>query len=112
MHDVQRIIAELTNMVASKAAAKAAQHVLAERPILQRFLATKDVSVYLGMSVDTLQLWRGQGIGPTCRRVHRSIRYDVRELDKWMAGLVPGLDGTFVGQPMKEGVQEQQEVKR
>ena len=102
MSDLPRIIAELTNTVAAKAAAKAVQYVLAERPILQRFLATKDVSVYLGISVDTLQLWRGQGIGPQFLRVRRSIRYDMRELDQWMAGIVPGLDGTFVGQPLKE----------
>ena len=112
MHDLPRIIAELTNVVAAKAAAKAVQHVLAERPILQRYISTKDVSVYLGLSVDVLQLWRSQLKGPKFLRLNRAIRYDVHTLDAWMAGLIPGLDGTFVGQPLRDGVQDQREVSR
>jgi hypothetical protein len=110
MSEFQKMIAELADTVAAKAAIKTVERMLAERPMLHRYLSTKQVSIYLGVSIDALQLCRGQERGPKYIRMNRSIRYDIHWLDSWMAGLVPGIDGTFVTGPSCD--REGQEVKQ
>lgn len=53
-----------------------------------RYLKTPDAARYLGVSAKTLNNWRwlGAGRGPSFVRLGRSVRYDVRVLDAWMAG--------------------------
>lgn len=113
MSDFQQMIREVVQSVAAEAARKAAQHVLAERPILPRYLSPKQASQYLGISIDALQLWRGQERGPSYIRMNRSIRYNVQILDAWMAGSMPGsmpgLDGTYVSGPSCDRVQREVE---
>jgi hypothetical protein len=99
MSDFQQMIREVVQSVATEAARKAAQHVLAERQVLPRYLSPKQASQYLGVSIDALQLWRGQEQGPTYIRMNRSIRYKAEHLDSWMSGQTPGLDGIFVTGP-------------
>lgn len=112
MNDLDSIIENIANTVAAKAAAQAAQHVLAKRPIFQRYLSTKEVSQYLGLSVDVLQLWRAQEQGPEYIRINRSVRYDVMVLDDWMAGNLPGLNGSWVSGHVKNGVVNQHKEAR
>ncbi len=111
MSEFQQMIAELAEKVAAKTAIKTAERILAERPTLQRYLSTREASIYLGLSIDALQLWRNQERGPKYIQMTRSIRYDIHGLDSWMAGSVPGLDGTYVSGPNNNQVSEKQEVK-
>jgi hypothetical protein len=50
-------------------------------------LSTEDAARYIGMAARTLHNWRwiGTGIGPAFVRMGRSVRYDVRTLDAWIA---------------------------
>ena len=51
-------------------------------------LSTENAARYLGLSARTLNNWRwlGGGRGPAFVRLGRSVRYDVRTLDAWIAG--------------------------
>jgi len=40
-----------------------------------RLWSIEDASYYLGVPVQTLYSWRGQGVGPPGRRVGRRLRY-------------------------------------
>ena len=50
-------------------------------------LTTPNAARYLGVSAKTLNNWRwlGAGRGPAFVRLGRSVRYDVRTLDAWIA---------------------------
>ena len=50
-------------------------------------LPTPKAAAYIGMSVRTMNNWRwlGAGRGPAFVRLGRSVRYDVRTLDAWIA---------------------------
>lgn len=111
MSDFQQMIAELADKVAAKTAIKTAERILAERPTLQRYLSTREASIYLGFSTDALQLWRGQLKGPKFLRVIRSIKYDVKDLDGWMTSQVPGIDGVFVTSTSSDGDSDGKGVK-
>jgi excisionase family DNA binding protein len=52
-----------------------------------RYLKTDEAARYLGVSARTLTnwRWRGGGYGPAFVRAGRSVRYDLRTLDAWMA---------------------------
>ena len=54
----------------------------------RRFLTTEQASQYLSISVPQLELWRQQSIGPAFVKVGRSVRYDVADLDAFMAGTI------------------------
>jgi DNA-binding transcriptional MerR regulator len=43
----------------------------------------EDVSVFLGVPVQTLYQWRRRGIGPRGRRVGRHLRYDPSVVRHW-----------------------------
>lgn len=53
--------------------------------ILPRYLSPEDAAKYLGMSHRSIERWRQQGYGPPFSVFERAVRYDVLELDKWMA---------------------------
>jgi hypothetical protein len=44
-----------------------------------------EAAQYLGKPEKTLANWRSAGIGPPYYRVGGSIRYDVADLDAWLA---------------------------
>jgi hypothetical protein len=48
-------------------------------------MATKAAATYCGLHEDTLRKMRTTGGGPRYARVGAAIRYDIRELDRWMA---------------------------
>ena len=50
-----------------------------------RWVATKAAAVRVGLHTDTLRKMRSTGGGPRYARVGGAIRYDLRELDAWMA---------------------------
>lgn len=52
-----------------------------------RLWSVEDASYYLGVPVQTLYSWRGQGVGPPGRRVGRRLRYRPEDVRAWVAGL-------------------------
>ena len=54
-----------------------------------RLWSVEDVSYYLGVPVQTLYSWRGQGRGPDARRVGRRLRYRPEDVKAWVASLPP-----------------------
>lgn len=56
-----------------------------------RLWSVHDVSYYLGVPVQTLYSWRGQGKGPDARRVGRRLRYRPEDVKAWVAGLPPNV---------------------
>ena len=59
-----------------------------DQPVIPvALLTTANAARYLGVSAKTLNNWRwlGSGRGPAFVRLGRSVRYDVRTLDAWIA---------------------------
>ena len=54
------------------------------RPVV-RYLPTEAAAAYLGLSCRTLEKWRLTGDGPPFSQLGKAVRYDVVELDRWMA---------------------------
>lgn len=50
-----------------------------------RRLDTNQAADYLGNESSTLNTWRSRGEGPPFIKVGRSVRYDTRDLDQWLA---------------------------
>jgi hypothetical protein len=68
---------------ASAAALLAAQ----PQPIAlgQIYVNESQAAKRLGQAIKTLQSWRFRRCGPPYAKLGRSVRYDVRELDAWVA---------------------------
>ena len=49
-----------------------------------RLMKTEDAAEYLGLSIRTLENWRYQGRGPQVVKMGRTVRYDLRDLDRWI----------------------------
>jgi excisionase family DNA binding protein len=57
-----------------------------KRPsVQQRYLTTAQAAAYLGVSPGHLVNLRTQGLGPTYACFGRSVRYDLSDLDSFMA---------------------------
>jgi len=56
---------------------------------MPRLLSEQQVEQYYGLRVRTLQRWRLESRGPRYRKLHGLVRYDVRDLDAWIAA-APG----------------------
>lgn len=52
-----------------------------------RLWTVADAAYYLGIPVQTLYGWRGQGVGPPGRRVGRRLRYRAEDVKAWVAAL-------------------------
>ncbi len=74
---LQKTIARLTKSVAGKSAK-------------QIYFDEKDLAVRLGLSVKTLQNWRGKGIGPRWYRFGRVVRYRLRDIQAYERSLPSG----------------------
>ncbi len=48
----------------------------------RRFLTSKEVAVYLGLSEPTIRKWVQKGKIP-CYRFGRAVRFDVRQIEAW-----------------------------
>lgn len=50
----------------------------------QRLLTEKEAAEYLGVPANTLRYWRWMGKPPKYRVLNTRIRYDIRDLDRWI----------------------------
>lgn len=48
------------------------------------FLTTKEVAAKLGLSPQTIRMWRWDGTGPRYYRFHRSIFYKADDIEAWI----------------------------
>ena len=55
-------------------------------PDPERLLTPSDLSVYLGVPINTLYQWRHRGDGPPAVRVGRHLRYRSRDVEAWVDG--------------------------
>ncbi|MBY0506450.1 MAG: helix-turn-helix domain-containing protein [Bryobacteraceae bacterium] len=51
----------------------------------KRFLTSREAAAYLGVGHSTLSIHRMNGSGPAYVKWSTNVRYDVLELDRWMA---------------------------
>jgi hypothetical protein len=51
----------------------------------RRLVDERTAAAYLGLSHRTLQAWRVRGGGPHYHRLGRAVRYDLLELDRFIA---------------------------
>lgn len=51
---------------------------------VKRYLPPQEAADLLGMSVETLSLWRKQAKGPAYSKLGKSVRYSVSDLDAFM----------------------------
>ena len=49
------------------------------------YLTTPQLAERIGLSPITLEIWRSRGSGPPYIRIGRAIRYDLREVERWLA---------------------------
>jgi hypothetical protein len=61
--------------------------------VLKRFYSERELSVYSGFSVRTLQAWRLRNQGPPFKRLGGSIRYDLQQFDAWVSACDGGGGG-------------------
>ncbi len=54
------------------------------RSLPEALWSTKQTAEYLNVPVQTLYLWRHQGIGPDAYRVGKHLRYDPADLLRWL----------------------------
>jgi hypothetical protein len=74
----------------------------------KRYLDAHAASEYLGIGHSTLSIHRMRGTGPAFIKWGMNVRYDILELDRWMAERVvtpaaPVTEKRRVGRPRKEG---------
>ena len=50
----------------------------------ERLWSARDVAEFLGVPIATLYQWRHLGTGPKAYRVGRHLRYDPREVRRWL----------------------------
>lgn len=51
---------------------------------VKRLLDTANAATYLDLEQGTLENWRYQRKGPPCVKFGRLVRYDLKDLDKWI----------------------------
>jgi hypothetical protein len=56
----------------------------------KRFISDLEIEILYGIPQKTLQNWRVLGRGPTYKKFGRSVRYDVRLLEKYIEDLPSG----------------------
>ena len=53
-------------------------------PIARRWVSERDLSMYSGIAVRTLQRWRLFDQGPPFRKLGGAVRYDLQAFDEWV----------------------------
>jgi predicted DNA-binding transcriptional regulator AlpA len=48
----------------------------------------EDLSLYLGVPIETLYTWRNKRSGPPAARLGRHLRYDPADVREWLKGQV------------------------
>ncbi len=56
-----------------------------KRAVRYPLLSVKEVAELLQVSVRTIYDWRYRGLGPPAIRVGRHVRYELNEIDRWLA---------------------------
>jgi excisionase family DNA binding protein len=51
----------------------------------ERLMTIADLSVMLGIPIDTLYGWRHRGVGPAGYRIGRHVRYRRDAVEAWLA---------------------------
>ncbi len=73
----------------------------------KRYLNPHEAAEYLGVGHSTLSIHRMKGTGPAHIKWGMNVRYDILELDRWMAehAVTPAApaEKRRVGRPRKEG---------
>lgn len=59
--------------------------IAAAHGLLRRLLRPQEAAAYLGLSHSTLAKLRLTGGGPSFRKLGRSVRYHLDDLDRWAA---------------------------
>jgi predicted DNA-binding transcriptional regulator AlpA len=54
-------------------------------PSRRRFLSPRQLADSLGVSESALYVWRKLGAGPDFVRLRRVVRYDVQDVESWLA---------------------------
>lgn len=73
----------------------------------KRYFNAHEAAEYLGIGHSTLSIHRMNGTGPRFIKWGMNVRYDILELDRWMAERVvtpaaPATEKRRVGRPRKE----------
>lgn len=55
-----------------------------QNQVVQEFIDDHELARRLGIARTTIQHWRLQAKGPAFVRVGRLIRYDVRDVERWI----------------------------
>ena len=63
----------------------------------REFITDVEVAARYSLNLRTLRGWRIYGRGPKFRKLGRSVRYDVRELEEYFDALPCGGDGGLDG---------------
>lgn len=50
------------------------------------YVDTDSAALYLSVAPKTLRNWVSAGVGPSCHRFGRAVRYSVADLDNWAEG--------------------------
>jgi len=81
---------------------------------IERYLTPREAAAYLRIGFSTLSIYRMKRIGPKFIKWANNIRYDISDLDEWMAErrVIPESPSTTerarVGRPQKIKEQEGQ----
>jgi len=59
----------------------------------KRFYSEKEIAIYAGLAVRTLQAWRFRSTGPPWKKLQGAVRYDLMAVDQWLAGQPGGGQG-------------------
>lgn len=51
----------------------------------QRLIREREAAAILGLAVKTLQRWRWEGRGPRFHKIGAAVRYDIAELERFIA---------------------------
>ena len=57
----------------------------ASAPIVSEYLTTQQAAVYLGLSRQSLEIWRCRQQGPKYYKLAQAVRYKKSDLDEYMA---------------------------
>ena len=55
------------------------------KEVQPRLMTTRDTAIYLSVSEAALKAWRLRGGGPPWIKVGHAVRYDLQDVDSWIA---------------------------
>lgn len=59
------------------------------------FLSEREMCAILRIAAITARTWRKRGIGPPFVKIHRRIRYDARDLARWIKSRAGNSGGDY-----------------